>query len=241
MNNFLLAIKKLPFVKQLFSIIEHLEEIEWAHYYHDSIRGKEWLETLPLNVGRWAGNYSFFYILNRILNDYEPNTIVEFGLGESSKVISAYLDNKLRSSTHLIIEQNENWAYSFAKRFTLSERSKVKIAPLFKRNIKGFQVNSYAQITEILDKTYDLYVIDGPFGSPNYSRYDIVDIAEAFTQDDEFIIIYDDFNRKGEKQTFKVLKRLFKDKGITTHYGVYRGAKEVAVIASKAYPFIGSL
>ena len=28
------------------------KELEWAHIYHDSIRGKEWLENLPLNVGR---------------------------------------------------------------------------------------------------------------------------------------------------------------------------------------------
>ena len=25
---------------------------------------KEWLEKTPLNIGRWAGNYAFFYVLN---------------------------------------------------------------------------------------------------------------------------------------------------------------------------------
>ncbi|GAL81813.1 hypothetical protein JCM19274_372 [Algibacter lectus] len=38
----------------------HLKELEWANIYHDSIRGKNALQNLPLNIGRWAGNYTFF-------------------------------------------------------------------------------------------------------------------------------------------------------------------------------------
>jgi hypothetical protein len=59
--------------------ISHLKEIEWAHIYHDSIRGIEWIQGLSLNIGRWAGNYSFFYVLNRILMDYKPKNILELG------------------------------------------------------------------------------------------------------------------------------------------------------------------
>ena len=32
------------------AILFQTKELEWAHIYHDSIRGKEWLEKLPLNV-----------------------------------------------------------------------------------------------------------------------------------------------------------------------------------------------
>ncbi|MFD2725877.1 hypothetical protein [Hyunsoonleella rubra] len=225
----------------LYRMIYHLEELEWANVYHDSIRGKDWLTGLSLNVGRWAGSYTFFYILNRVLNDYQPKTIVEFGLGESSKFISAYLDNQLKLSSHTIVEESEDWKDSFSKRFTLSKRSTVKIAPLTKTKVNTHEVNSYGQITKLLDKKYDLYVIDGPLGSPNYSRYDIVEIAKTFDKDDDFIIIFDDHQRKGEQQTFKALKSTLKEKGMEIHTGIYRGNKEVAVLASKAYPFIGSL
>ena len=73
-------------------ILSQTRELEWAHIFHDSIRGKECLQNLPLNIGRWAGNYSLFYLLNRILMDYKPKSILEFGLGESSKFISTYLE-----------------------------------------------------------------------------------------------------------------------------------------------------
>ena len=51
-------------------ILLHSKEIEWAHVYHDSIRGVKWIENQPLNIGRWAGNYTFFYLLNRVLHDF---------------------------------------------------------------------------------------------------------------------------------------------------------------------------
>jgi hypothetical protein len=38
----------------------HTKEIEWAHIYHDSIRGKKAIEELELNIVKWAGNYCFF-------------------------------------------------------------------------------------------------------------------------------------------------------------------------------------
>ncbi len=78
-------------------------ELLWANNFHDSIRGKKCLQELNLNIGRWAGNYSFFYILNRVLMDYKPIGILDLGLGESSKFISTYLDNFLPNSFHTII------------------------------------------------------------------------------------------------------------------------------------------
>lgn len=55
---------KLNFIKQF--IIDYkeregkLSELTWANVYHDSISHKPWLQALGLNVGRWAGGYSFF-------------------------------------------------------------------------------------------------------------------------------------------------------------------------------------
>jgi len=222
-------------------MIKQNQELEWAHVYHDSIRDKKWLKNLSLNIGRWAGNYTFFYILNRILNDYKPKEILEFGLGESSKVISAYLDNYLIDSNHTIIEQNDKWRDSFCNRFTLSSRCSVQIHPLQKKNVKGFEINGYERIEDLVTKKYDLYLVDGPFGSPNYSRYDIVNVTKNLNKNDEFVIILDDFHRKGEKDTFEELMNMFNEKEIEVFVGDYGGVKSVAVIGSKKYQFIGSL
>lgn len=218
-----------------------LKELEWAHVYHDSIRGKEWLGKLPLNIGRWAGNYSFFYVLNRILNDFQPSSILEFGLGESSKFVSAYLENELVKASHLIIEQDNNWYKNFKNRFQLSSRSNVKICPLYKRSILNYEVNSYTGIREVITQNFDLYIVDGPFGSKHYSRYDIVELAKNFVNDQEFIILIDDYQRVGEKETVHELLKLFKEKEITTYWGEYSGNKSVGVIGTEKYKSVKSL
>ena len=106
--------------KNIISLLQlnHIQskELEWAHIYHDSIRGKKHIENLSLNIGRWAGNYSFFYVLNRILNDYKPEKILDLGLGESSKLISTYLEHYLPNSTHTIVEfMNLTKGFNFLK------------------------------------------------------------------------------------------------------------------------------
>lgn len=217
-----------------------LKELEWVHIYHDSIRGKQWLQNTPLNIGRWAGNYAFFYVLNRILNDFKPINILEFGLGESTKFISVYLENVLPKSKHLIIEQDENWYANFKNIFQLSNRSKVVIHPLIKRNVKSFEINSYENLSASVRQKFDVYIVDGPFGSPHFSRYDIVDLMQNVDKSDEFIIVIDDFQREGEKETVNDLFLLFKQKDISVFSGEYIGNKSVFIIGTKKYKNIQS-
>lgn len=217
------------------------QELEWASVYHDSIRGNKWLEELPLNIGRWAGNYSFFYVLNRILKDFKPKSILELGLGESTKFISTYLDNYLTNTHHLVIEQDENWKNLFLNNFKLSQNSKILICPLKKMEIKGFETNSYQNLDQITSEGYDLYLIDGPLGSANYSRYDIVLLAGQFKSEDQFIIVIDDYDRQGERETVMDLRRVLKKQNIVFFENVYTGNKSVMVIATEAYKFATSL
>ncbi|MBW4360362.1 hypothetical protein [Flavobacterium taihuense] len=216
-------------------------ELEWAHIYHDSIRGKKWIEELPLNVGRWAGNYSFFYVLNRILSDYMPEKILDLGLGESSKFISAYIENYLFESSHIIVEQDKNWIDSFQERFKLSTNSKIIHCPIAVKEVNGFNVKLYQDFNEKIIEKFDLYIIDGPFGSERFSRYDIISLVERITEDDQFIIIMDDTDRKGERDTLNEIKKLLSSKEINYYIGEYTGNKIVTIIASEKYKFSISL
>ncbi len=217
------------------------KELEWAHVFHDSIRGKEWLVKLPLNIGRWAGSYSFFYVLGRILNDYKPQSIIEFGLGESSKFISAYLDNELLNTKHVVIEQSEDWKNAFQKRFQLSKHSEIKICNLETKTHKGLEYYGYKNIDNVVTGKFDFYIVDGPLGSDNFSRFDIVSLCERLNTDDEFIIIIDDYNRKGEKETVDELYANFREKGIEVNTGMFEGNKNVLLIATEKYKYATSV
>jgi len=223
----------------------HLQnmELEWAHVFHDSIRGKSWLQSLPLNIGRWAGNYSYFYVLCRLLNDYQPSKIIEFGVGESSKVVSAFLDNQLLGSEHVILEEDEQWATAFSERFTLGERSEIKLLPIAeKQTCDDVPYNGYEGIeTLVQNAKYDLYLVDGPKGSPQCSRYDIVVAMEAIQAGDEFVVLIDDHNRPGEQETAERLQQMLRDKGLQIFSGQYIGNSSQIVIATPKYRFATTL
>ena len=223
----------------------HLQnmELEWAHVFHDSIRGKSWLESLPLNIGRWAGNYSYFYVLCRLLNDYQPARIIEFGVGESSKVVSAFLKNQLLESRHVILEEDEHWAAAFLDRFTLCDRSEIKLLPITEKHTSdGVPYNGYTEVESLVQETkYDLYLVDGPKGSSHCSRYDIVVAMKAMEVGDEFIVLIDDHNRIGEQETAERLQQLLRDKGLTIFSGQYIGNSSQIIIATPKYRFATTL
>lgn len=222
-------------------IILQNKELEWANVYHDSIRGKKWLEELPLNIGRWAGNYSFFYVLNRVLSDYKPKSILEFGLGESSKFVMCFMDNLLIDSTHLVIEQDQKWNELFSLNYSIPQGTTIKVCPILKKTIKGFKSNFYLNLDSQIRSKFDLYIIDGPFGSDRYSRYDIVNLVQNFNSSDEFIIIFDDYNRIGEQDTVKDLLEVLRNKNIKIFIESYIGIKTVFIIATEKYRYACSL
>ena len=222
-------------------IIAQNKELEWANIYHDTIRGKKYLENLGISPGRWAGGYAFLYVVTRILADYKPKNIIEFGLGESSKLISTIIENELPDSKHLIIEQSEDWVQAFSSRFKLSDNTTIRHLPLEVKEINGHPVNCYANLKETVKDTFDLYLIDGPFGSNRYSRYDICVLADNLTKNNEFVILIDDTNRQGEKDTALELVKLLNSKGIKTYTGDYVGSKTQTLITTEKYKYTLSM
>ena len=109
-----------------------IKEVEWANIYHDSIRDNDELQKLSLKIGRWAGNYSFFFLVHRILKDFQPRKIVEFGLGESSKFISTYNKSVGNTFEHVVIEQDDNWKSIFNNSFQ-NQNIKIHHHPLEKK------------------------------------------------------------------------------------------------------------
>ncbi len=210
-------------------------EAKWANVYHDSIRGKRWLDEVAIYPGRWAVNYSMLYLLVRILQLFKPGKIIEFGLGESSKLISKFIENELHNTRHLILEESREWIENFVSRFNLSKNSEIMHLDLVRKKIRGFNVNCYKDITGRINETFDLYVIDGPTALRHYSRYDICWLAERFTPEDEFIIIMDDYNRKSEKRSVRDLLRILKKKDILIHTWEYDGSKSQYLIATNKY------
>lgn len=227
-------------IKNQDEIILQNKELEWAHVFHDSIKENCEIEKLGLNIGRWAGNYAFFYVLNRILSDFKPLRILELGLGESTKLISTYLIHYLPNSYHLIIEHDDEWIESFRSRFNLASNSEIKKCEIDRINVNSNEVLIYKDFNKIIQENFDLYIIDGPFGSDRFSRYNIISLVERFGTN-EFIILFDDSHRTGEQDTINTIMELLNNKKINFYSASYSGLKSVTVIASEKFKYTTSL
>lgn len=212
-----------------------LKEILWGHKYRDSINDKEWLKNKSYYFNVYAANYCFFYLLNRVLFETKPKSILEIGLGETSKLVSHYLDNLLFNSTCDIIDTNFDWINYFNSNFSLNERIKIYHSELNDIEVRNRRVEVLTNISSLKNKSYDLYLVDGPIGCEGFSRYDIVLLAEDFLPNKEFIIIFDDYNRPGEQRTIECLFEVFKNKNIKYYTSTYEGLKTVLLILSERY------
>jgi hypothetical protein len=223
--------------KRIKEILLYSKESNWANVFHDSIRGQDCLTNLPLNIGRWAGSYSFFYVLSRILKDYKPESVLELGLGESTKFISTFLDNYLPNTKHIVVEHDTAWIELFNEKFKLSNKSKIVCCDLEVLKINNFSTTYYKNLNEKIDSKFDLYIVDGPFGSDKFSRYNIISLIDDFNQDSEFIILVDDYDRQGEKDTVNDIISFLKSKKIVFYTEIYKGLKSQIIIASEKYKF----
>lgn len=221
-----------------------LRENNWGNIFNTAISGSKWFKNVPLNVGRWAANYSLFYILYRSLNELRPMNILELGLGETTKMIQAYKQFHNKESHCITVEQSNEWIEIKLNDGISKEFIDIIKADVEKINIKGFQTLAYINLPELLipkTKKINLILIDGPWGSNNYSRYNIIELVTKGFLDDDFIIILDDYERQGERETFSNLKEALVKGNFNFVVGNYFGEKGQVIITCKKFEYLISL
>lgn len=217
-----------------------LEELGWGQTFDFATRDSEWFLRRSLNPGRWAMGFPGLYILFRTLSETKPKRILEFGLGESSKLTHQY-QVYFPETALTIIEQDCDWKDVFCGTVFDVSRA-VKVLPLQVTGSGRSKHYAYQDLPTTLEgNTYDLVIIDGPWGSKRNSRNQILDIIRQDQLADRFVILMDDAHRRGEKDTLREIEKLFKARGISYAKGWYRGRKDTCILCSSDYRFLTSL
>ena len=221
------------------------KEISYALIFRDTISNSQWLNKKNFSLINGAANYSFMYLLFRILDEIHPQSILELGLGQTTKMTTQYI--KFYDDVYLrVIENSQNWIDSFL------ENNKVPNNIIITQvDLENFKINSkdnlkYKNLEKIVEnQKYDFIIIDGPQGwlptSPislqEYPRSNIWDLVENNLAED-FIILLDDYDRIGEQNTFKILKKELNKHEKEYNTFIMGGLKKQAVIFTKKFDFI---
>lgn len=226
------------------------KEVLWANIFHDTIRGSKWFsEQTALSPGRWALGYPGLYLLYRVLDVVQPQSILELGLGQSTKMIEDYVKYQKKlggTCQHMIAEDDPDWVDFFLQSYSILDETEIH---LMRRVEQEFDVETvgktkvymYENFKNIMgDKQYDLIFIDAPWGSEEYSRIDVTTILPDCLKDN-FVIILDDCQRIGEQRSLQMIENILEEQGIPFRVGTYGGEKITECIVSESLGFLCSM
>lgn len=220
-------------------IIKLQRENLFAQRFNSSIQDCEWLKYMNFSPGGWAVDYSFLFVLFKILNYMRPASVIEFGLGQSSKMIHQYASFYKKNA--VTIEHDETWADFFKKDKCGEYDVNIQLMDLEKINYKESETLTYSGIDDYCgNRKYDLVVIDGPFGSKHFSRPQLINIAKKNIPE-SFCIIIDDTNRAGEKETLSEVYSILDGINIKYHHRTYKSIKSFTIICSDDLHFLTTL
>ena len=230
-SQFLDNVRELQYKSQ-----RHYQELNFADLLHDSTSNSPWLKDKNFALYGWAANYSFIYTLFRILDNVKPAHILEMGLGQTSVLTSQYVANNNHEAKLDIIENDESWIKVYEPKLAKSQNIKLHQCDIEFIDYDGAQSRKYKEINKITkDKKYNLIIVDGPFGGgQKLPRSNIVELVEHNLAQD-FIIIFDDAERKGEQNTIAQTKAKLTELGIEFGTQQRDALKSQYLIFSKSY------
>jgi len=212
-----------------------------SHYLaslHYNLRAVGW-EDLMFFPDGFGGNASFLYLLFKILHNEKPQSILELGSGQSTFFTSRYA--KENNALLLILEDNIQWYNKFKNDICSGPAIRYVLAPLLEIRVRKKRRHWYStNLLQTEDTRYQLIVVDGPSGDYRYSRLGILLYIPKIIDPENFIIIFDDSARMGERDTIRWLCKLLRRKKIAfAKFHVY-GTKRQTCITSQNYSYMST-
>lgn len=219
-------------------------ELQYAFVFNDTIKESEWLANKEFSLTNAAANYSLAYSLYRILNDAQPKNILELGLGQTTKITTQYA-NYFDDVNLSVIEGDQDWIDVFCEKLVTDENIDIIYRDLEVAKYNDEPTLRFKDVSEVLgDKKFDLIIIDGPQGhipgeSKNleYSRTNILELIPNNLADD-FLILMDDYNRVGERNTMGDVEKLLNDNDMEFFTYTCDALKSQHAVFSEKFRFI---
>jgi len=153
--------------------------------------------------------------------------MLKIGAGQSSIVLDA-LRTAGRVASLTTLEHDPQWAEAIRARVS----HEIAVAPLLATDLHGVRTQTYDFKP---DTRFDCIIVDGPVGIPHHSRWGTLKLLQESLNED-FVIIFDDAERPGERQTITKFLSLRPE---ASHIFVH-AAKSQCVVFSEKYRIVGS-
>jgi hypothetical protein len=219
-----------------------LKEILWGVVFAQSIGHVDWLEFKDFSPSGWSANFSFLYILFRVLKDCNPKNIWEEGMGQTSMMTAQHVAHNNKNAHLTIIEHDRTWIDLFEKQLPQSDNILVVQLPLEKVTFKGLPVNNFQGLKDVAGSSrFDLVIVDGGDSGPRgYGRTSVLSLIPQ-NLEKSFVIIVDDFDRRGMRGTVREIRSKLDESKVKYGMATYKGKSSQFVIFSPNFGFLKHL
>lgn len=185
------------------------KELLFANYFQDSIKNSTWVKDKSFSAFGGAANYSMLYKLFKVLDIIKPNIILEFGLGQTTKLTCQYAEAN-KNKKVIVIDDDTDWVDMYKKQTKVPKNLELITLELqdFRYKNKVLQrMGEYKDLDKVLGKTqFNLVIVDGPIGyDKEYPRTNVISLVNNLAKD--FVVIFDDAEREGEQRTLDLFRK----------------------------------
>lgn len=166
------------------------------------------LRLPPLVATGSAANWSLLYLVCRSALEGGITKVCEIGGGETTILLNHFQTSV--GYTHEVVETDEEWCRRISDRIN----RRLPVTGLAEKVISRRPALGF---TPVPTGPFDLVVVDGPVGTPRWSRWSALEILERLASD--FIVIFDDVERRGEQDLVREFIRANPNAGRRFYYG----------------------
>jgi hypothetical protein len=177
-----------------------------------------------------AANYSLLYLILRIGTEFQPESVLDVGAGQSS-LLWSMLHRRGLVGDVLTLENDADWG----ARIGAQVDHRVLVTPLQQLSVAGRSTMTYEWDAAFQDRSFDVIVCDGPRGVRRHSRCGILSVLEGRRLRDDFALILDDAERAGEQDTIGAIHKRLQADGVPYAANVVRAAKTQMIFAGGRY------
>lgn len=221
-------------LKRITNVEKKIDDLLYGINLDRVMAESSWLKKKDFSAGRSAVNNMYLYFMYKILDSGRFHSILDIGMGQTSKMIGQYVKVNTEA-THYIIEDDKEWIDFCAPMLELGDNSIIYQMDYVQKDYKGEKVRVYDGFKNRLDGyKFDYLSIDAPIGydMKQYSRIDILSILPHCLKEN-WIIMIDDIDRIGEYNTFEEIKSILTKNEIDYVANIYPGGdKAFGIITS---------
>jgi hypothetical protein len=172
-------------------------ELAYVDLFRRQCETHQWLHFPVYPVGG-AANHAFLSILVRALTECNFGTVLEFGAGQTTRILSEW--SKVSGAKIFTVENDAGWVNECRKTAT-SPTHQLVHAPL-RLSDSGHLWYDYDVVrVQCSQRAAELIIVDGPVGAEQWSRAGFIERFEALHAS-EWVVLWDDLHRLGDLQSF---------------------------------------